>query len=143
MKSKQLKIIVTVVIALAGIGYVAGQSLKDVTYYKKAEEVVADPGPWLAKHQMKVHGFVKPGTIKTEVVDQRTHRSFLLEDVKGNVTILVKHSGPVADTFKDQAEAVVTGKLTKEGDLLVLTALDGDAGIAAKCPSKYEGDQRR
>ena len=118
----------------------ASQSLADVTYYKMVFEVTKDPEPWLQKNQMKVHGYVVPGSIDTNVVDQRTHRSFKLEN-KGE-TIVVRHTGTVPDTFKDQAETVVTGKLVRENGQLVMNAVDGDAGISAKCPSKYNGDKR-
>jgi cytochrome c-type biogenesis protein CcmE len=141
MKNKsRIKLAVTILIAVVGIGYVASQSLADVTYYKLVAEVTKDPEPWLQKQQMKIHGYVSPGTIETNVVDQRTHRTFVLH--QGKEEIIVRHTGPVADTFKDQAETVVTGKLTRENGKLVMNAVDGDAGISAKCPSKYEGDKK-
>jgi len=132
---RHTKIIVTVLVAVCGIGYVAAQSLKDVTYYKMVYEVTKDPEPWLAKRQIKVHGYVVPGSITAEVRDQKTHRSFRLEN-QGE-EILIRHAGVVPDTFKDQAEVVATGKLTREDGKLVLTALSGDGGISAKCPSRY------
>ena len=140
MKNRRIKLAVTVLVAVLGIGYVAAQSLKDVTYYKKVDEVAKDPEPWLAKKTMNIHGYVVPGSITTQVVDQRTHRSFKLENA--GQEILVRHSGTAPDTFKDQAEVVATGRLTRENGLLVLDAIDGDRGIAAKCPSKYNGDKR-
>ena len=141
MKNKsRIKLAVTILIAVLGIGYVASQSLADVTYYKMVYEVTKAPEPWLQKNQMKVHGYVVPGSIDTKVVDQRTHRSFKLEN-KGEV-IAVRHTGTVPDTFKDQAETVVTGKLVRENGQLVMNAVDGDAGISAKCPSKYDGDKK-
>jgi cytochrome c-type biogenesis protein CcmE len=141
MKNRRIKLAATVLIAVLGIGYVAAQSLKDVSYYKMVHEVTKDPDPWIAKKEMQLHGFVVPGSISSNVVDQQTHRSFKLED-KGE-EILVRHSGTVPDTFKDQAEVVATGKLTREGGKLVLLAIDGDRGVSAKCPSKYNGDQKR
>ena len=140
MKNRRIKLIITVLVAVLGIGYVAAQSLKDVAFYKMVFEVTKDPEPWIAKKRMQLHGYVVPGSIKTEVVDQRTHREFKLEN-KGE-EILVRHSGTAPDTFKDQAEVIATGKLVRENGLLVLNAIDGDAGISAKCPSKYNGDQR-
>jgi cytochrome c-type biogenesis protein CcmE len=139
-KNSRIKLAATILIAVLGIGYVASQSLADVTYYKMVFEVTKDPEPWLQKNQMKVHGYVVPGSIDTNVVDQRTHRSFKLEN-KGE-TIVVRHTGTVPDTFKDQAETVVTGKLVRENGQLVMNAVDGDAGISAKCPSKYNGDKK-
>jgi cytochrome c-type biogenesis protein CcmE len=135
-----LKIVFTILLALGGVGYIATQSMGDVQYYKMVQEVTADPTPWLSKNSMKIHGFVKAGSIETEIKDQKTHRSFVLEN-KGQM-VKVRHTGPVPDTFKDQAETVVTGRLTREGKDLVVLALDGDPGISAKCPSKYNGDKR-
>jgi cytochrome c-type biogenesis protein CcmE len=140
MTKRNLMIVVTVLIGLAGLGYVAAQSLGgDAEYYKMVYEVTKNPDPWLAKKTMKIHGFVKAGSIKSEIVDQRTHRSFIIEN-KGE-EIEVRHTGVVPDTFKALAETVVTGRLTREGGKLVLLAVDGDAGVSAKCPSKYNGDQ--
>lgn len=48
----------------------------------------------------------------------------------------------VPDTFKEQAETVVTGQLTEENGKLVLTTVGGEKGIMAKCPSKYEEAKR-
>jgi cytochrome c-type biogenesis protein CcmE len=134
-KAKILKILVTLAVAVGGIGYVAAQSLKDVTYYKMVYEVTPDPGPWMEKAQIKLHGYVKPGTIKTRVENQQTHRSFVLEN-KGEEVVVV-HAGVVPDTFKDQAEVVAVGKLVRENGQLVLQAISGDGGISAKCPSRY------
>jgi cytochrome c-type biogenesis protein CcmE len=141
MKNRRLKIIATAAVALFGLGFVAVQSFGDVEYYQMVHKVVENPEPWIAKKTMKIHGFVAPGSIKTEVVAQQTHRSFRLEN-EGK-EIWVRHTGPVPDTFKDQAETVVTGHLALEADgKLWVTAIDGDAGISAKCPSKYNGDKR-
>jgi cytochrome c-type biogenesis protein CcmE len=136
MKNKKIKILVTVLVAVCGIGYVAAQSLKDVTYYKMVYEVTKDPGPWLEKSQIKLHGYVKPGTIKVRVENQQTHRSFVLENKGEEITIV--HAGVVPDTFKDQAEVVAVGKLVRENGQLVLQAVGGDGGISAKCPSRYD-----
>ena len=142
MKNRRIiKIAVTALVAVLGIGFVASQSLGDVTYYKLVHEVTADPDPWLAKQQIKVHGYVVPGSITSEVVAQRTHRSFKLENQGQEISVV--HTGTVPDTFKDQAETVVTGKLVRDPDgRLVMHAVDGDNGISAKCPSKYNGDKR-
>jgi cytochrome c-type biogenesis protein CcmE len=42
----------------------------------------------------------------------------------------VFYTGIVPDTFKDEAEVVVTGRLTPEGFMAT--------EMTAKCPSKYE-----
>jgi cytochrome c-type biogenesis protein CcmE len=140
MKNRRIKLAATILVAVLGIGYVAAQSLKDVAYYKMVFEVTKNPEPWLAKNQMQLHGYVVPGSIDTKVIDQQTHRTFRLENKGEEIT--VRHTGTCPDTFKDQAEVVATGKLVREDGKLYLDAVDGDRGISAKCPSKYNGDKR-
>lgn len=142
MKNRRIKLAVTALVAVLGIGYVAAQSLNDVAYYKEVAEITANPEPSLAKATMQVHGYVVSGSIDTKVVDQQTHRSFRLENKvrHGGEEIIVRHSGTAPDTFKDMAEVVATGKLVRENGKLYLDAVDGDRGISAKCPSKYSGD---
>jgi cytochrome c-type biogenesis protein CcmE len=137
MKNRRIKIIATLVVALAGIGYVAAQSLKEAQYFAMTHEVKAQPEKYLDKATVQVAGYVVPGSIKTEIVDQQARRTFRIETNGQEIT--VRHTGTVPDTFKDQAETVVTGKLVLEGNELVVMAKNGDAGVSAKCPSKYEG----
>jgi cytochrome c-type biogenesis protein CcmE len=143
MKNRRIKVVVTVLVAVLGIGYVAAQSLgEQVAYYKEVAEITANPEPSLAKSTMQVHGYVVSGSIETKVVDQQTHRTFRLENKvrHGGEEIIVRHSGTAPDTFKDMAEVVATGKLVRENGKLYLDAVDSDRGISAKCPSKYSGD---
>ena len=139
MKNRTLKIIATLAVALGGIVFVATQSAGDVEYYVHVEQVMEKPNEWLGKKNLQVHGFVVPGSIHEEVRDQTTRRTFQLES-KGKV-VDVRHAGVRPDTFKDQAEAVVRGALALENGALVLTAVNGEAGIMAKCPSKYNGQR--
>ena len=78
-----------------------GTGIDTQTFWSGVDKVVADPTPWLARKTIKVHGFVVPGSIKQEVVDQQTHRSFRLYD-KADKEIWVRHTGPIPDTFKDK-----------------------------------------
>jgi cytochrome c-type biogenesis protein CcmE len=137
-KRRRIKIIATIVVALAGISYVAAQSLKDVRYFAMVWEVTAKPETFTSKQTVQVAGWVAPGSIKTEIVDQKSQRTFRLEG-QGH-EIEVRHTGTIPDTFKDLAQAVVTGRLVDEGGgRLVLYAKNGDEGVSAKCPSKYDG----
>jgi cytochrome c-type biogenesis protein CcmE len=138
-KSRNLKILVTVAIAVLGLGGIAYSSLKDVSYYNHVDVIVKDPAKWLERSTIKVHGYVVAGsleeTLKPE--ENKKYRTFVLEE--DGERILVRHRGSVPDTFKETAETVVTGRLVQEGEQLVLLANDGDQAIAAKCPSKYNG----
>jgi cytochrome c-type biogenesis protein CcmE len=143
-KNRNLKIFITVGIAVAGLVFIAYSSLKDVSYYEHVDKVVQEPEKWLTHPNIKVHGFVVPASIHKNDVskgDNMISQEFELET--NGERLDVRHRGAVPDTFKDQAETVVSGHLVKEGDKLVLLADDGENSIMAKCPSKYAGSSRQ
>lgn len=107
------------------------------SYYEHVDKIVKDPEAWLARAKIKAHGYVVAGSIHQEVRDGEVQRTFKLQ-AKGS-ELAVRHTGPVPDTFKDNAEVVVSGHLVREGDALFLVADRGDDAIVAKCPSKYAG----
>ena len=140
MKRSTIQILVTVAIALGGVAFLAFQSSGDVEYYAHVDQVLADPAPWLARKTVQIHGFAhhvpREGTIDKE--RQTITRRFELES-KGK-TIEVLHEGVVPDTFKEEAETVVKGQLSKQPDgTFLFTTVGGEQGIMAKCPSKYQG----
>lgn len=136
--SSTLKVLLTVAVAVGGIGFLAYKSTGDVEYYAHVDEVVKNPQPWLDRSTIQVHGFAKNVPLKGTIDDQRVSRSFQI-DWQGQ-RIDVVHHGVVPDTFKEEAETVVKGKLSREPNgKLLLTTVGGEQGIMAKCPSKYEG----
>jgi len=138
MQRSTINILITVVIALGGVTFLAFQSAGDVEYYMHVDQVVADPSPWVGKKTIQVHGFAHHVPLKPTLHDQTVTRAFELEN-KGKV-IQVVHDGIIPDTFKEEAETVVKGQLTKQPDgSLLLTTIGGEQGIMAKCPSKYAG----
>lgn len=141
MKNNVAKILVTVAVIAAGAGFLIYSSMGHAQYYKMVDELMTQPGAngeatvseeWVGK-TMRVHGYVEAGSIKEEIVAQKTVRTFILEH-KGK-TIRVKHEGPKPDTFKDLSEVVAKGKIVKDNGQFVLEATE----LMAKCPSKYEG----
>lgn len=146
------KIALTAAVAVAGVGFFVRSTLGHTTHYKMVDELMAsgDLGKWEGK-DIKVHGWVEAGSIKTEVVNQETHRTFLLQ--KGGKKIRIFTSGPVPDTFKDQSEVVATGVImaaAKKKELAASLKVPMEADLAyiveakelqAKCPSKYQGAQ--
>lgn len=102
--------------------------------YKMVDELMAAPNDYKGK-EMKIHGWVEPGSIVEKVVDQETHRTFVLQREGKKVT--VTHIGPKPDTFRDQSEVVAAGVLTQVGENYIFQAKE----LQAKCPSKYEGAQ--
>jgi cytochrome c-type biogenesis protein CcmE len=99
-----------------------GESMQ---YYKYVDEVVAQPATWKDKN-LQVHGHVVPGSIgrKRDSLDYR------FEIQRNGQKLTAFYTGVVPDTFKDDSEVVLTGRLTSEG----FKATD----MTAKCPSKYE-----
>ncbi len=133
-----LKILLTVAIALGGVAYLVVQSAGDLEYYAKVDQVVASPDTWLGRKTIQVHGFAHRVPLRGTIVGQTVVRTFQLESQGQTLTVV--HSGVVPDTFKEEAETVVKGSLSRRSDgTLVLTTVGGEQGVMAKCPSKYEG----
>lgn len=143
VKRSTINILITVAIAVAGVAFLGFQSAGDVEYYAHVDQVIADPAPWLARKTIQVHGFAHkvPREPTLDKATQTATRSFELES-KGKV-IQVVHEGAVPDTFKEEAETVVKGTLTKQPDgSLLFTSSGGESAVMAKCPSKYQAGQK-
>ena len=145
------KIALTAAVAVAGVAFLVTQVMGDAQHYKMVDELMAgDLSKW-KDTELKVHGWVRAGTIKEQTVSQTRQRTFVLQ--KGGKSIRVFSSGPAPDTFKDQSEVVATGRLVPVETQRQLAASLGvtiEAGteyvvvardLQAKCPSKYEGSR--
>jgi cytochrome c-type biogenesis protein CcmE len=149
-KSTLAKIALTCAVAVAGVGFFVKSTMGHTTHYKMVDDLMTsgDLGQWKNK-EIKVHGWVLAGSIRQQVVNQETHRTFVLQ--KGGKKIRVFSAGPVPDTFKDQSEVVATGEIvvaTTQSELAKSLGVTLEADIShvvvardlqAKCPSKYEG----
>jgi cytochrome c-type biogenesis protein CcmE len=136
--SSTAKILITIFVAVFGVGFLAFQSVGDVEYYAHVDEIALKPEPWLQRKTIQVHGFARAVPAAGDITDQTVRRKFELQN-NGHV-IQVVHEGVVPDTFKEEAETVVKGTLSRVADGgLLLTTVGGEQGIMAKCPSKYEG----
>lgn len=103
-------------------------TLRDGTeYYKHVDEVMTSPQAWEGK-QLQLHGFVVPGSIM--VKPDTLEYKFKVES-KGSV-VDATYRGIVPDTFKDESEVVLRGRLTPAG------FTTDPNGVMAKCPSKYD-----
>lgn len=143
------KIALTAVVGLAGVGFFVKSTLGHTQHYKMVDELMAsDLAEWKDK-ELKVHGWVRAGTIREQVVDQKTYRTFVLQ--KDGKVIRVFNSGPKPDTFKDQSEVIASGHLipaAEKAELAKSLGVTLEANLAyvvdaekldAKCPSKYDG----
>jgi cytochrome c-type biogenesis protein CcmE len=148
-KSTLGKIVLTAAVAVGGVGFLVKSSVSSAQHYKMVDDLMStDLTSWTGK-ELKVHGWVEAGSIHEQVVNQETHRTFLLQ--KSGKKIRIFSSGPKPDTFKDQSEVVATGHLVPAEKMKQLAqslgvALESDipyvvdsTELMAKCPSKYDG----
>src|SRR5262245_47337378 len=132
MTHRYIKIGVTALVLTLAFAGLLWTTLQDGTeYYKHVDEVMSNPTQWEGK-PMQLHGFVVPGSIERKR-DSFEYR-FKLQN-NGSV-IAASYEGIVPDTFKDESEVVLSGKLSQDG---FHTKRDG---IMAKCPSKYEASKK-
>jgi cytochrome c-type biogenesis protein CcmE len=128
MPHRYIKIAVTsVVLVLAFAGLLWSTLREGTEYYKHVDEVMQSPQAWEGK-RLQLHGYVVPGSVfrRRDSLDYR----FQVQN-KGSV-VDATYTGVVPDTFKDEAEVVLKGRLTSSG-------FETDRnGVMAKCPSKYE-----
>lgn len=129
MTSKFAKVALTAVVLASAFGGLLWYSLQgDAAYYKHVDEVMSSPEQWKGK-SLQLHGFVVKGSWgqKPNTLEYR----FDVES-KGSV-VHASYTGILPDTFKDEAEVVLKGRLTNDGNFHV-----DPNGVMAKCPSKYE-----
>jgi cytochrome c-type biogenesis protein CcmE len=130
MSIRKLKFIlgpVVIVSTLIWIGYSAFQQMGAYDQTVSQLYAMADAGELTADDRIRVTGEVVPGTIHYEpgVV------SFDIVESDQTLSIRYISNDPLPDTFRDYAEAVVTGQYTGNG---VFTGTH----LQAKCASKYE-----
>jgi len=121
-------------VVVGGAAILIYSSIASAEYYKKVDELMAEPDKFVGK-TLRVHGWVELGSVEENIVGQEMKRDFWLE--ANGARILVRHKGPVPDSFDTDggSEVVAKGKLVKEKGEWVFHADD----LMAKCPSKYEG----
>jgi cytochrome c-type biogenesis protein CcmE len=143
------KIALTAAVAVAGVGFFVYSTRAHSEHYMMVDKLMASDLTHWNGNELKVHGDVLAGSIHERVVDQQTHRTFVL--TRGGKQIRVFSSGPKPDTFKDQSEVIATGHLIPAAEKRELAKSLGvtleanldyvvDAEkLDAKCPSKYDG----
>ena len=128
MTHRYIKVGVTTVVLLTAFSALLWTTLAEGTeYYKHVDEVMASPEQWHSK-KLQLHGFVVPGShfMNPKTLEHRFQVQF-----NGKV-VNASYQGVVPDTFKDEAEVVLRGRLSPEG------FHTDKGGVMAKCPSKYE-----
>ena len=110
MPNKFAKIALTAVVLLSAFGGLLWYSLQqDTAYYKHVDEVMASPEQWKGK-SLQLHGFVMKGTWRQK--PNTLEYQFKVEN-KGSV-VLASYTGILPDTFKEEAEVVLNGRLTAD-----------------------------
>jgi cytochrome c-type biogenesis protein CcmE len=140
-RGRWLKIVGSLVVVGGVVAYMLSTTLTESLEYFHPADVVIVKGDTLVGQRIRMGGhvvkgsiFQKPGTLLyqfevTPLAAMAKHPEAL------GKSITVRYDGVVPDTFKDDAEVVVTGKL---GPDHVFVATD----LLAKCPSKYEAAQQ-
>jgi cytochrome c-type biogenesis protein CcmE len=127
MSQKAARIGVTTLVLVTAFGILMYTTLgESMQYYKYVDEVMAEPAATWEGKTLQMHGYVVPGS-RSKVPDTLDYR-FDLQ--RNGEKVRVFYTGIVPDTFLDEAEVVVTGRLTPEGFMAT--------EMTAKCPSKYE-----
>jgi cytochrome c-type biogenesis protein CcmE len=96
-----------------------------MSYYLSVSEFVDSPDR--ADESLRINGKVAEGSIVRKPSGQDV--TFLVTD--GAANLPVRYHGIIPDTFVDDADVVVEGRLAEDGTFEAHTLL-------AKCPSKYE-----
>lgn len=131
--SPLVRIGLTALVAVGSLGFLVYSGRASSSGYRMVDKLMVEPARWVDK-EMKIHGFVEPGSIDVKIENQETLRTFTLQN-KGK-QVKVHHIGPVPDTFKDASEVVAKGTLTRVADGSYMFEA---SELMAKCPSKYEG----
>jgi cytochrome c-type biogenesis protein CcmE len=125
MKNKAIKIALTCLVLTAALGGLMYTTLAEGTeYYIHVDEVMQDPAAWTGK-RLQLHGFVADLRQRPNTLDYKFNVQF-----NGKV-MAATYTGIVPDTFKNESEVVLKGKLSGDG-----FAVEPN-GVMAKCPSKY------
>ena len=126
--------VISVLVITGALGYAVATSVDSgdaFEYFKHVDEVAAAPGEW-ANRPVRLHGNVVTGTIEKK----RASLDYRFAVFRHGQWLDVTYSGLVPDTFKDCSEVVVKGRLAGSGKLFRAET------VTAKCPSKYEAEQR-
>lgn len=143
MGTQTIKIALSVLLLGGSLAYLMADTLAEpevLTYFHGADVVLATPQEVKGK-RIRMGGHVVKGSIlqKTGTLEyqfQVTPVAAMSKHPEVNdKSVTVRYEGVVPDTFKDDAEVIVTGVLADDGHF------EGEE-LIAKCPSKYEAAEK-
>lgn len=127
------KILITVALIVTGFAILFSVGLKgSLVYYLTVSEFLDPARQTDLGDNFRVNGTVEAGSIKR--LEGAPGARFVMTD--GARTLPVVYRKELPDTFVDGAETVVEGSLGPDGTFAASTLL-------AKCPSKYEAQNRK
>lgn len=131
MNKKKIKFSIGGLIIFLVIGYLAFSGMKGTMLYYVTPSELLNKGEDAYAQGVRLSGLVENGSIERD--DLNLLLNFKIKDDKNE--IFVRYNGIIPDTFKAGAEVVVEGNLRREGFFEATTLL-------AKCPSKYDTDEK-
>jgi len=141
MNRKAIQIGASVLLIGGSLTYLLSSSMSEqIEYFHPADAVLARSAE-LQGQRIRMGGkvaggsiFQKKGTVEYQFEVQPIP-AMMKHPEMAQKTVTVRFTGIVADTFKDDADVIVTGTLRPDG---VFEAKD----LLAKCPSKYEAEEK-
>lgn len=127
--SKKYKFAIAIAVVALTLSYLVYAGVKDtLVYYLTINEMI-ERAPEVRENRLRVSGSVVPGSI-----DKHDDGSieFVITDGANNVD--VQYKGIIPDVFRDNVEAIVEGKYTRDN------VFKADV-LLAKCPTKYESTE--
>jgi len=138
------KVVLTAAVAVGGGAVLIGASFANASHYRMVDQLVREGFDGWNDKTFDVHGFVEPESIRMQVVQQQTARTFVLA-VNGH-KLRVFYRGPVPDAFQNNSEIVASGTIVRastqgepfgiRADAEQLSVLDATS-VTAKCPAHY------
>jgi cytochrome c-type biogenesis protein CcmE len=135
MSTRTTRAILSVLIVGTALGALLFTTMAEsASFYKEVHEVMPTPDAWYGKN-MNLHGFVVDGSIAKRT-NSNGGLDYRFQIENGGHKVTATYSGTVPDTFKAGAEVVLTGTLGPDGFQVKRN------GVTAKCPSRYDPDQK-
>ena len=121
---------VALTLFLGGLVYLIFSGLtQDSVYFLNVTEALAQDRAQIG--QARLFGKVSPRNL--EIADGKLGTNFdLVDKMEKEKSLRVQFKGALPDTFKEDAEVIVEGKFSPDGQVFVARTL------VTKCPSKYE-----
>lgn len=133
--TKNIRVIVAVVIILGTIGWLAWSGYGSSKSYYVTIAELGGMGDKAYKNNLRVEGFVQPGSIE----QSGTHVTFVMNEFESHspkagtgrvLKVIYKGTEPPPDTFKDDSQALAEGTFGRDGVFHANV-------LQAKCASKY------